>query len=228
MLYIVATPIGNLGDITVRALDILRSVDVIACEDTRQTLKLLNHYSIAKPLISYYEHNKLSRGQHLVKLLQEGKNVALVSDSGTPGISDPGFHLVRLALENRILVSPLPGPCALIAALSVSGIPSDRFIFEGFLPQKTGPRKRRLQELCAFGKTVVLYESPHRFQRLLHEVASIYPGMELTVIREVTKKFEEIQKGQATQLIAYFSTKPIRGEFVVVINTKGENAGHAR
>ncbi|MCG2688644.1 16S rRNA (cytidine(1402)-2'-O)-methyltransferase [Candidatus Parcubacteria bacterium] len=221
MLYIVATPIGNLSDITLRALEVLKSVDLIACEDTRHTKKLLNHYQIDKPLTSYYEHNKLSKGDYLIKLLKEGKNIALVSDSGTPGISDPGFHISKLALENDIPVSPVPGPCALTAALSASGVPANRFVFEGFLPIKPGPRKKKLLELSKIGKTIVLYESPHRFLKLLEQIQEVLGEVEVTVAREVTKKFEEIKKGKVSSIIGYYKINPTKGEFVVIINNPG-------
>ncbi|MDD5004958.1 MAG: 16S rRNA (cytidine(1402)-2'-O)-methyltransferase [Candidatus Omnitrophica bacterium] len=223
MLYIVATPIGNLADITLRALEVLKSCDLIACEDTRQTQKLLNHYEIAKPLTSYYEHNKLSKGEYLIKLLKEGKNIALVSDSGTPAISDPGFHIVKLALENDIAVSPIPGPSAMAAALSVCGIPANRFIFEGFLPIKPGPRKKILSQLLSQEKTIILYESPYRFLRLLDEIREVSPDAEITVCREITKKFEEIKKGAVDSIITYYKANKIqatKGEFVVVLNHK--------
>lgn len=218
MLYIVATPIGNLADITLRALEVLRSVDLIACEDTRQTKKLLDHYQIQKPTTSYYEHNKFSKGDYLMNLLKEGKNIALVSDSGTPGISDPGFHIVKLALENNIQVCPIPGASALVTALSASGIPANRFIFEGFLPIKPGPRKKKLLELGKQNKTIVLYESPHRFLKLLEQIEEVLPEAEVTVTREVTKKFEEIKKGTASQILEYFKDRNIKGEFVIIIN----------
>ena len=218
MLYIVATPIGNLEDITLRALEVLRSVDLIACEDTRQTKKLLVRYQIKKPLTSYYEYNKLSKGDYLIRLLKEGKIIALVSDSGTPGISDPGFHIVKLALENNIKVSPIPGPCALTTALSVAGMPANRFIFEGFLPVKPGPRKKKLLELSRQKKTVVLYESPHRFLKLLDQIKEILGEVELTVTREVTKKFEEIKKDKVSSLIEYYKSNKVKGEFVLVFN----------
>lgn len=220
MLYIVATPIGNLGDITIRALEVLRSVDIIACEDTRHSRILLSHYQIAKPLVSYYEQNKITKGDYLLRLLKEGKHVALVSDSGTPGISDPGFHMARLALEHGIRVVPLPGASALAAALSVSGIPADRFVFEGFLPQKAGARKKRLQELRAHHKTAVLYESPYRVARLLADIQAVFGDAELTIAREITKKFEEIKKGRVSELLAHFKKAKARGEFVVVINAR--------
>jgi len=220
MLYIVATPIGNLSDITLRALEVLKSVDLIACEDTRHTKKLLNHYQIDKPLTSYYEHNKLSKGDYLIKLLKEGKNIALVSDSGTPGISDPGFHISKLALENDIPVSPVPGPCALTAALSASGVPANRFVFEGFLPIKPGPRKKKLLELSKIGKTIVLYESPHRFLKLLEQIEDVFGDTEVTICREVTKKFEEIKKDTISTLIEHFNNNKVKGEFAVIINNR--------
>jgi 16S rRNA (cytidine1402-2'-O)-methyltransferase len=228
MLYIVATPIGNLSDITVRALEVLRSVDIIACEDTRHTLKLFSHYQITKPLTSYYEHNKLSKGEYLIKLLKEGKNIALVSDSGTPGISDPGFHIVKLALENNIEVSPVPGPSALAAALSVAGIPANRFVFEGFLPIKSGARKKKLKELSEFGKTIILYESPYRFLKLLDEIKEVFGDVEVTVAREITKKFEEIKKGSTDSIISYYKenkTQATKGEFVVIVNASDKGRG---
>jgi len=218
MLYIVATPIGNLSDITIRALETLKQVDLIACEDTRRTKKLTSHFDINTPLTSYYEHNKFSKGQYLLGLLQEGKKIALVSDSGTPGISDPGFHLVKLALENNIKVEPIPGACALIAALSASGIPANRFIFEGFLPIKPGARKRILSKLSNINKVIVLYESPFRLVRLLSEIKEVFGDTEVTVLREITKKFEEIKKDKASIILDYFSKVKVRGELVVIIN----------
>jgi len=220
MLYVVATPIGNLGDITIRALETLGSVDVIACEDTRHTRTLLTRHNITKPLISYYEHNKISRGSHLLRLLEEGKSVALVSDSGTPGISDPGFHMVRLALESNIRVVPIPGPCAATAALSAAGIPADRFIFEGFLPQKKGPRKKRLRALRMHGKAIVVYESPFRIKRLLQDIQEVFGNVEISVARELSKHFEEIKKVRVKDGIAHFNAVKARGEFVVIINVR--------
>lgn len=221
MLYIVATPIGNLGDITLRALEVLKSVDLIACEDTRQTKKLLDRHQITKPLTSYYEHNKLPKGEYLLSLLKEGKSIALVSDSGTPGISDPGFHIVKFALESNIKVTPIPGACALITALSASGMPTNRFIFEGFLPIKPGARKKKLLELAKQKKTIVLYESPHRFLRLLNEIKEIFGETEVTVVREVTKKFEEIKKGKIDTILEYYKTNKVKGEFVLILNPNG-------
>ena len=218
MLYIVATPIGNLSDITLRALETLKQVDLIACEDTRQTKKLTNHFNIDTPLTSYYEHNKLSKGQFLLNLLKEGKDIALVSDSGTPGISDPGFHIVKLTLENGIQVVPIPGASALVTALSAAGIPADRFIFEGFLPLKPGPRKKRLSLLASINKVIILYESPFRLMRLFDEIYGVFGDIEITVARELTKKFEEIKKDKISVVRAYFSKSRVKGELVVIIN----------
>lgn len=227
MLYVVATPIGNLSDITIRALEVLRSADIIACEDTRHSRRLLSHYDIAKPLVSYYEHNKVARGSYLLGLLKEGKEIALISDSGTPAISDPGFHLVRLALENDITVVSVPGPSALTAALSVCGIPADRFIFEGFLPHKTGARKKRLQQLQVLERPIAIYESPYRFLRLLEEIAAVFGDVELAVAREITKQFEEVKKARVSDLKGYFSKTTVRGEFVVIVNAKKYSEKHA-
>jgi len=218
MLYIVATPIGNLSDITIRALEVLKKVDLIACEDTRQTKKLTNHFNINTPLTSYYEHNKLSKGQFLLNLLKEGKDIALVSDSGTPGISDPGFHIAKLALENDIRVVPIPGASAFVAAVSASGVPANRFIFEGFLPLKPGPRKKRLALLVTINKVIILYESPFRLIRLLDEIIEVFGDIEVTVARELTKKFEEIKKDVVSVVRSYFSKSKVRGELVVIIN----------
>jgi len=220
MLYVIATPLGNLGDITLRALEVLRTVDVVACEDTRRTRILLTHYEIDKPLLSYYEHNKVARGAHLIELLKKGKRVALVSDSGTPGISDPGFQLVRSALENQIAVVPLPGPSALTAAVSASGMPADRFVFEGFLPLKKGARKKRLELLRSLERTIVIYESPYRIEKLLKEVYEVFGNVEIALAREMTKRFEEIKKIYIADLIDRRVAFEARGEFVLVINAK--------
>ena len=197
MLYIVSTPIGNLGDITHRAVGVLKSVDLIACEDTRRTKILCAAYDIKKPLCSYYEYNKAVRGEYLMGLLREGKTIALVSDAGTPGISDPGFNLIRSALDAGIPVTPIPGPTALISALSASGFPANRFFFEGFLPVKSGARKKRLKELALLKATVVAYESPHRILATLEDMREILGKRPVAVVREITKKFEEVLRGDA-------------------------------
>ncbi|MDD5138542.1 MAG: 16S rRNA (cytidine(1402)-2'-O)-methyltransferase [Candidatus Omnitrophica bacterium] len=197
MLYIVSTPIGNLGDITHRAVEVLKSVDLIACEDTRHTRILCAAYGIKKPLCSYYEYNKIVRGEYLLRLLREGKMIALVSDAGTPGISDPGFNLIRSALDAGIPVTPVPGPTALISALSASGFPANRFFFEGFLPVKSVARKKRLKELAGLKATVVAYESPHRILATLEDMREVLKERPVAVVREITKKFEEVLRGDA-------------------------------
>lgn len=215
-LFLVPTPIGNLGDITYRAIDVLKQVSMILAEDTRVTKKLLSHYEISTPLRSYHQHNEHKIIDDLVTKLQIGNEMALVSDAGTPGISDPGFLLVRKCKEAGIDVECLPGATALIPALVNSGIPSDRFYFEGFLPPKKG-RKTRIETLLNFDKTVVLYESTHRILKLLKEVNELVPTRQISVSRELTKKFEENVQGTAQQLLQHFENGSTKGEFVVVI-----------
>ena len=217
-LYIVATPIGNLADITFRAIDILKSVDLIACEDTRHTKILLNHYNIKKPLISYFEHNKIKRSKEIIALLNEGKSVALVSDAGTPGISDPGYRIIRDAIDNDIEVVAIPGANAAITALTVSGAPTDRFVFEGFLPNKTTARKKKLLSLKEETRTIIFYESPHRLLKSLSDIKETLGDIDLVIAREITKKFEEIKRGKTVDLIEHFTTNKPRGEFVLVFN----------
>ena len=217
MLYIVSTPIGNLKDITLRALEVLETVDLIAAEDTRHSKILLDHYQIATPLTSYFEHNEKKKAGYLVGLLKEGKNIALVTDAGTPGISDPGYRLVSLCRENEISMTVIPGPCALIAALSLSALPTDSFIFAGFLPVKSGGRKKRLEEFANETRTVILYESPHRLLKTLKDLQEIFPNTEVVVAREITKKFEEVRRGKASELLAHFSKTSPKGEFVLLL-----------
>jgi 16S rRNA (cytidine1402-2'-O)-methyltransferase len=216
MLYIVSTPIGNLGDITYRAVEVLKSVDLIACEDTRHTKILCDRYGITTPLTSYYSYNKVAKGEYLIKALKEGKRVALVSDAGTPGISDPGFALIKSALESKINVVSIPGATALISALSISGFPTDRFYFQGFLPVKSGSRRNRLKELKELGVTVVVYESPHRLVKTLTDMEAVLGDRPLAIVREVTKKFEEVWRGSAKALIDRAQASKIRGEFVII------------
>lgn len=216
-LYIVATPIGNLADITLRAIEILKSVDLIACEDTRHTKILLDKYSIKTPTTSYFEYNKVQKGDYLVKLLIEGKSVALVSDAGTPGISDPGYAIIRLCLSNNIPVVPIPGPSGIITALTVSGKPTDKFTFVGFLSPKPIKRKNQLKELREEGRTVVLYESPHRMEKLLNDILEVFGDTQLVVAREVTKKFEEIRREKVSSSIEHFKIHKPKGEFMVII-----------
>ncbi|MBL7157468.1 MAG: 16S rRNA (cytidine(1402)-2'-O)-methyltransferase [Candidatus Omnitrophica bacterium] len=215
-LYIVATPIGNLEDITLRAIRTLKESDFIAAEDTRHTKILLNKYGIEKPLISYYSYNKIRKTDKIVGLLKEGKDIALVSDSGTPGISDPGELLIKEAIKESINIIGIPGPTALIAGLVLSGKPTAKFIFEGFLSNKSGRRQNRLRELKCEKRTVILYESCHRITKLLSDMKEILGERQIAVAREITKKFEEVKRGTPEELFEYFSgTKP-RGEFVVI------------
>jgi len=217
-LYVVATPIGNLEDMTLRALRILDSVDVIAAEDTRHTRRLLTHHGISKPLISYHDHNKVRQAPRLLEMLQAQQSVALVTDAGTPGISDPAYYLLQLLLAEDIRIVPIPGPTAVIAALSVAGLPTDRFVFEGFLPVKSGRRQRRLESLRDEPRTIVVYESPHRLVRLLQEIATHFGADRRVVIaRELTKHFEEILRGTASSLHADLQHRSIKGECTVLI-----------
>ena len=216
-LFVVATPIGNLEDITLRALRVLKEVDVIACEDTRRTRGLLAHFDIHTPTVSYYEHNKLVRGPQLLRQLAEGRNVALVTDAGTPGISDPGFLLVRDARVAGVPVVPVPGPTAVAAVLSAAGVPADRFVFDGFLPIKPGRRINRLTALRELDTTVVLYESPHRILATLEAIATVFGEREVIVGRELTKQFEEIVRAPAATHRERLAAAGPRGEFTVVI-----------
>jgi 16S rRNA (cytidine1402-2'-O)-methyltransferase len=216
-LYVVATPIGNLEDITLRALQVLREVDLIACEDTRRTRTLLARYDIGAPTTSYFEHNKLRKGPYLLGLLAEGKSVALVSDAGTPGISDPGFLLVREARAGGIAVVPVPGPSAAIAALSAAGVPADRFVFDGFLPVKPGRRLNRLRALREIQTTLVLYESPHRITATLEAIRDVFGEVPVVVARELSKRFEEIVSATPSEHLERLAAAPVRGEFTLVI-----------
>jgi len=216
MLYIVATPIGNLQDISLRALEVLKNCHLIAAEDTRKTKILLDHFQIQKGLISYFEYNRLRKESQILDLLKENKDIVLVSEAGTPGISDPGVHLVSLAIKNNIPVTCIPGPCALVNALVLSGFPTDKFIFAGFLQRKDGPQKKRLAELANIGFTIIVYESPHRVLRLLENIQETLGDRDVAVCREMTKKFEEIKRDKASNLIEYFKKIPPRGEFAVI------------
>ena len=216
-LFVVATPLGNLEDISARALRVLREVDVIACEDTRRTRGLLAHFGIHTPTVSYYEHNKLVRGPQLLRRLAEGASIALVTDAGTPGISDPGFLLVRDARAAGAAVVPVPGPSAVITALSAAGVPADRFFFDGFLPVKPGRRRNRLTALAALDTTIVLYESPHRIVAALEAIAEVFGDRAVIVARELTKQFEEIVLAPAAGHLERLRAATPRGEFVIVI-----------
>lgn len=223
-LYIVGTPIGNLEDITLRGIRILKEVDIIAAEDTRQTAKLLNHYDIKKPMISYHEHNKKTKGDEIIGLIFQGKNVALVSDAGMPCVSDPGEDLVRLCVEKGIEVIPIPGPSASLTALSISGLPTSRFVFEGFLPTKGKERKERLERLRKENRTIILYEAPHRLMTTLKDLKEYMGNVNISISRELTKKFEEILRTDLEGAIEEFSNRNIRGEFVLILEGKSPEA----
>lgn len=216
-LYIVSTPIGNLKDISLRALEILEDVHLIAAEDTRQTRKLLSHYKIKTPLLSYFDYNKIARADVLIKELNQGKDIALVCNAGTPCISDPGFYLVGLAIKEGICLVSIPGASALLAALVISGAAPDRFVFEGYLPRKSKKRENRLKEIAEEKRTVILYESPHRLLKTLQDLLNFLGDKKIAICRELTKKFEEVKRGKISELITYFENKGIRGEFVIVI-----------
>ena len=225
-LYLVATPIGNLEDITYRAVKVLTSVDLIAAEDTRKTKILLDHYNISKPMISYYSYNEQVRAPQLIEKLLSGQSIALVSDAGTPGISDPAFHVVQQALENGISIIPIPGPTAFITALIASGLPTDRFVFEGFLPIKKG-RKTKFESLKSESRTIIMYESPHRIIKTLTDIQTYLDSRNVVVARELTKKFEEIVRGNIQSVISEIGKKQPRGEYVVVIQgASGEARSH--
>ena len=217
ILYVVATPIGNLEDLTMRALRVLKEVGLIACEDTRRTRTLLTHFGIHAPVTSYFEHNKLTKGPTILRRLQEGTSVALVTDAGTPGISDPGFLLVREARAAGIAVVPVPGPSAVVTALSAAGIPADRFVFDGFLPVKPGKRVHRLEALRDLEMTIVCYESPHRILASLEAIGQVFGPIEIVVARELTKQFEEIVRGAPAALHERFAAGTVRGEFTLII-----------
>lgn len=216
-LYVVSTPIGNLKDITLRAIETLKAVDLIAAEDTRHTKILLDRYEIRAPMTSYFEYNKIRKTEYLLRVLKEGKSVALVSDAGTPGISDPGYKIIRLCIDNNIPVIPIPGPAGLLTALTVSGKPTDKFTFEGFLSNKPIKRKNQLKKLRDEKRTVILYESPHRLLKLLGDILEVYGDIELVLARELTKKFEEIKRDKVTVLLEHFKAQKPRGEFIIII-----------
>lgn len=215
-IYIVSTPIGNLADISLRAIDILKTVDLIACEDTRQTSKILNHYKIKNKMTPYHDHNKEYKTSSLIDLIKKGNSIALVSDAGTPGISDPGFYLIREAIKNDINISPIPGPSALTAAILASGMEIDRFLFEGYLPRKKG-RLKRLKELAAYKVTIVIFEGPHRVLKTLRDLRDTLGDRKAAIGRELTKVHEEFIRGNLSVLIANFSERKPKGEFVILI-----------
>lgn len=217
VLYVVSTPIGNLDDITLRAIKILSAVDLVAAEDTRKAKFLLDHLSITKPMVSYFSYNETRRVPELVQKLSEGKSIALITDAGTPGISDPAFVLIREVVKNRIKIVPVPGASAVLPALIASGLPTDKFVFEGFLPTKKG-RKARLEQLRCEERTIVIYESPFRVIRTVEDIVKYFGEQrKVAVVRELTKKFEETIRGTAPEVLSELKKKPPRGEYVVVV-----------
>ena len=223
-LYICGTPIGNLKDITLRALEILEDVDLIAAEDTRRTQKLLNYYEIETKQTSYHEHNSTQKKKELLAKVKDGLDLALVSDAGMPGISDPGYELVSFFREKKIEVFPVPGPTAMTSALVVSGLPTDKFTFEGFLPRKKGERKKHLQELENEERTMIFYESPKRLVKSLRDILDVLGNREAAVCRELTKKFEEKNSGKLSDLLAHFKAESPKGEFVIVLKGGSNNS----
>jgi len=218
ILYLVSTPIGNLEDITLRAIRILKEVDIIAAEDTRQTIKLLNHFEINKPLTSFFRHNENKKGEYIISLLKEGKNIALVSDAGTPAISDPGEELVGLAINEDITVMPIPGPVAATSGLIVSGLPTGRFTFEGFLPMNKKNRKDHLEELTNERRTMIFYEAPHKLKSTLKDMRDYFGNRKIALAREMTKLHEEIIRITLDEAILKYEENPPKGEFVLIVS----------
>jgi 16S rRNA (cytidine1402-2'-O)-methyltransferase len=219
-LYVVSTPIGNRDDITLRALRILKEADLIAAEDTRHTGLLLRHFGIQTPLTSYFEGNELKKKEFILSQLKQGNQIALVSDAGTPGISDPGFRLIQTAIENQISIVPIPGPSAVIAALSVSGLPTDAFLFKGFFPHKSKKRKDLLKQLEEIRETLIFYESPHRLSETLKDIFEILGDREMVLTRELTKVYEEVLRGKVSEIKNQIGERKLKGEMTLVISGK--------
>jgi 16S rRNA (cytidine1402-2'-O)-methyltransferase len=218
MLYVVATPIGNLGDITLRALEVLKSFDLIAAEDTRHSGMLLKHFGFKKPFISYHEHNEATRTAELVERLMHGENVALITDAGTPGLSDPGLRLIRECIQRELPFTMIPGPSSILTALLGSGFSTERFSFRGFLPVKRGQRERELRAAAECDETTIFFESPYRLTKTLAVCVHVMPDRQLCVARELTKKFEEFRRGKADELLAHYEAHSPKGEIVLVIS----------
>ena len=216
-LYLVATPIGNLEDITLRALRVLRECDVVAAEDTRRSGQLLKHFGISKPLLSCFQFNEARRSEEIIERLRRGEKVALVTDAGSPGISDPGERVVKAAIAAGFRVEAVVGACALVGALTASGLPTEEFHFVGFLPHKSGQRRNKLEALKTTVGTLVFYESPYRIEKLLGELNEVYPGRNVVLARELTKKFEEFLRGKPAELLAITKKRSLKGEFVVIV-----------
>lgn len=218
MLYVVATPIGNLGDITLRALDVLKSVDLVAAEDTRHSGMLMKHFGIKRPFISYHEHNEAKRTAELVERLTGGENIALITDAGTPGLSDPGLRLVRECIKRELSFTIIPGPSSILTALLGSGFSTQKFSFRGFVPVKAGQRERELRAAAESGETVIFFESPYRLTKTLAACIDVMQERHLCVARELTKKFEEFRRGTAGELFAHYEANPPKGEIALVIS----------
>ena len=216
-LYLVATPIGNLEDMTLRAIRVLKECDVVAAEDTRRSGQLLKHFGISKPLLSYFQFNEAKRSEEIIGRLGRGEKIALVTDAGSPGISDPGERVVKAAIAAGFRVEAVPGACALVAGITASGLPTDEFHFIGFLPHKSGQRRNKLESLKAFDGTLVLYESPYRIEKVLVELGEVFPERQVVLARELTKKFEEFLRGKPAELIEQTKKRSLKGEFVVMI-----------
>ena len=218
MLYVVATPIGNLGDITFRALEVMKSADLIAAEDTRHSGMLLKHFGIKKPLLSYHQHNEAMRTAQLIERLAAGENIALITDAGTPGLSDPGARLIRECIKRELPFTVIPGPSSILTALVGSGFSTEKFSFRGFLPVKSGQRERELRVVAESSETAMFFDSPYRLTKTLAACVDIIPERQLCVARELTKKFEEFRRGVAHELLAHYQTHPPKGEIVLVIS----------
>ncbi len=217
-IYLVPTPIGNMGDITERALKVLGEVDIVACEDTRHSGSLLKKLGLKKRLISYHNFNEAARARQLIAQIVDGISLAVVTDGGSPGISDPAYRIVRTAIENDVEIVPLPGPTALIPALTASGLPTDRFFFEGFLPPRQVARRKRLEQLKPLTHTLVFYESPHRVMKTLQDINEVLGPREMCLAREISKKFEQFLRGKTADVISRLSKNPVKGEIVLVIS----------
>src|SRR3954451_2807011 len=218
MLYVVATPIGNLADITLRALDILKQVDVVAAEDTRHSGLLLKHVGIRKPFVSYHDHNEAARTAELIERLARGHNIALITDAGTPGLSDPGLRLIRECIKRELPFTIVPGPSSILTALLGSGFSTEKFSFRGFLPVKSGQRERELRGAAEREETTIFFESPYRLVKTLHACNTIIADRQLCIARELTKKFEEFRRGTAAELLAHYEAHPAKGEIVLVVS----------
>ncbi len=218
MLYVVATPIGNLGDITFRALEVMKSADLVAAEDTRHSGMLLKHFGIKKPFISYHEHNEAMRTAQLIERLAEGENIALITDAGTPGLSDPGARLIRECIKRELAFTVIPGPSSILIALIGSGFSTEKFSFRGFLPAKSGQRERELRVAAERGETAIFFDSPYRLTKTLAVCVDVIPERQLCVARELTKKFEEFRRGAAHELLAHYQAHPPKGEIVLVVS----------